>query len=94
MKTTSATSRRFFAVQGAHKQLAIRAQSTVAVTGPTLPRPGETPPWEAAADRAALPFDAVEFVFDSTESRSAWTVEPTRAHRFRLAGRCSTPFSS
>ncbi len=25
----------------------------------------ETPPWEAAADRAALPFDAVEFVFDS-----------------------------
>ena len=38
--------------------------------------PGDTPPWEAAADRAALPFDAVEFVFDSTESRSAWTVEP------------------
>jgi transglutaminase-like putative cysteine protease len=64
-----------FAVQGAHKQLAIRAQSTVTVTGPTLPQPGETPPWEAAADRAALPFDAVEFVFDSTESRAAWTVE-------------------
>ena len=65
----------FFAVQGAHKQLVIRARSTVTVSGPALLQPRETPPWETAADRAALPFDAVEFVFHSTESRSPWSAE-------------------
>jgi transglutaminase-like putative cysteine protease len=64
-----------FAVQGAHKHLVIRARSTVTVTGPKLPQPRETPSWETAADRAALPFDAVECVFDSTESGSDSSVE-------------------
>ncbi len=63
------------AVQGAHKSLVIRARSTVNVTGTELPQPGDTPPWEAAADRAALPFEAVEFVFDSTSSRAQFIVE-------------------
>jgi transglutaminase-like putative cysteine protease len=65
-----------FAVQGPHKRLVIRARSTVTVSGPELPQPRETPPWEIAADSATLPFDAVEFVVDSTRSRSAATVEP------------------
>lgn len=64
-----------FAMQGAHKDLVIRAHSTVTVSGLELPPPRETPPWEAAADRAALPFDAVEFVFDSTASRTQSIVD-------------------
>jgi transglutaminase-like putative cysteine protease len=63
------------AMQGAHTNLVIRARSTVTVTAPHLPPPGDTPPWEAATDRAQLPFDAVEFVFDSTSSRSQFIVE-------------------
>ena len=63
------------AVQGAHTNLVIRASSTVTVAGAHLPPPGDTPPWEAAADRSQLPFDAVEFVFDSTASRSQFIVE-------------------
>jgi transglutaminase-like putative cysteine protease len=64
-----------FAVQGPHKQLVIRARSTVAVSAAELPQPSDTPPWEAAADRARMPLDVVEFVFDSTASSSAWTLE-------------------
>ena len=63
------------AMQGAHTNLVIRARSTVTVTAPYLPSPGDTPRWEAATDRAQLPFDAVEFVFDSTSSRSQFIVE-------------------
>jgi transglutaminase-like putative cysteine protease len=63
------------AVQGAHTNLVIHARSTVTVTSPYLPPPGDTPSWETAADRARLPFDAVEFVFDSTASRSQFIVE-------------------
>ena len=63
------------AVQGPHTSLAIRATSTVTVKAPQLPEPGDTPCWEAAADRASLPLDVVEFVFDSTSSRSQFIVE-------------------
>jgi transglutaminase-like putative cysteine protease len=31
-----------------------------------VPPPSDTPPWEAAADRTALPLEALEFVFDSS----------------------------
>jgi transglutaminase-like putative cysteine protease len=64
-----------FAVQGAHKRLVVGARSTVAVTAADWPQPDATPPWEAAADRETMPFDAVEFVFDSTTSRSQSSVE-------------------
>ena len=58
------------AVQGAHSDLVIRARSTVEVTGAVLPNPGDTVPWEHAADRSAMPFEIIEFTFDSTSSRS------------------------
>jgi transglutaminase-like putative cysteine protease len=60
----------FFGVQGGHRQLVVHARSTVAVRAPDVPQPSETPPWETATDRSALPIDAVEFVFNSTESKS------------------------
>jgi transglutaminase-like putative cysteine protease len=63
------------AVQGAHKQFVIRARSTVSLAAPSFPSPGDTPPWEQAADRASLPVEVVEFVFDSTASRSQSIVE-------------------
>ena len=65
----------FFGLQGAHKRLVIRARSTVSVTGPALPDPRETPPWEAAADRSALPFEAVEFLYDAADWRFPLGVE-------------------
>jgi transglutaminase-like putative cysteine protease len=55
----------FFAMQGAHKRLTVRARSLVALQAATLPAPLDTPPWEAVADRAALPLEALEFLFDS-----------------------------
>jgi transglutaminase-like putative cysteine protease len=55
----------FFAMQGAHKRLIVRARSRVALQAMSLPAPSSTPRWEAVADRAALPLDALEFVFGS-----------------------------
>jgi len=55
----------FFAMQGAHKRLTVRARSRVALQAPTLPVPSETPHWETVADRAALPLEAVEYLFDA-----------------------------
>jgi len=63
------------AMQGPHTRLVIRARSTVSVTPPDLPQPADTPPWETAADRETMPFEAIEFVFDSTASRSQFIVE-------------------
>ena len=74
------------AVQGAHSQLVIRARSTVEVTGAALPYPGDTVPWEQAADRGAMPFEMIEFTFDSTSSRSMGVVAPYARRSFR-AGR-------
>jgi transglutaminase-like putative cysteine protease len=55
----------YFAMQGAHKRLTIRARSRVALQPASVPTPSDTPPWEAVADRAALPLEALEFLFDS-----------------------------
>jgi transglutaminase-like putative cysteine protease len=55
----------FFAMQGAHKRLTVRARSRVALQATSVPSPSDTPPWEAIADRTALPLEALEFVFDS-----------------------------
>ena len=60
----------FFAMQGAHKRLTVRARSQVVVSATSAPCPPDTPPWEAALDRTALPLDAVECVFDSTLIRA------------------------
>jgi transglutaminase-like putative cysteine protease len=54
----------FFAMQGAHKRLTVRAKSHVALQAPSVPPPSATPPWEAVANRAALPLEALEFLFD------------------------------
>jgi transglutaminase-like putative cysteine protease len=56
----------FFTMQGVHKQLIVRAQSRVALHATILPEPADTPSWEAVADRATLPLEALEFVFDSS----------------------------
>jgi transglutaminase-like putative cysteine protease len=58
----------YFAMQGAHKRLVVRARSRVALQDTILPLPSDTPPWEAVADRAALPLEALEFLFDSAPS--------------------------
>jgi transglutaminase-like putative cysteine protease len=55
----------FFAMQGAHKRLTVRARSRVALQATSLPVPSDTPPWEAVADRTALPLEALECLFDS-----------------------------
>jgi transglutaminase-like putative cysteine protease len=55
----------FFAMQGPHKRLIVRARSRVALQATSLPSPSDTPPWEEVADRTALPLEALEFLFDS-----------------------------
>jgi transglutaminase-like putative cysteine protease len=55
----------FFAMQGAHKRLTVCARSRVALQATSWPSPADTPPWEAVADRTALPLEAQEFLFDS-----------------------------
>jgi len=54
----------FFAMQGEHTRLTVRARSRVALQTTSLPSPSDTPPWEAVADRTALPLEALEFLFD------------------------------
>jgi transglutaminase-like putative cysteine protease len=61
----------FFAMQGAHRRLTVTARSRVRVSPRTAPEPAETPPWEAASDRALLPFDAIEAQFDSAALQDA-----------------------
>jgi transglutaminase-like putative cysteine protease len=55
----------FFAMQGAHKKLIVRARSTVEAHGTQTADAAGTPPWEAATDRSALPLEALEFLFES-----------------------------
>jgi transglutaminase-like putative cysteine protease len=61
----------FFAMQGAHSRLTVRARSTVAVRATAHPKPPDTPPWDLAPGQPALPLDAIEFVFESTLRRSS-----------------------
>jgi transglutaminase-like putative cysteine protease len=61
----------FFALQSAHRTLTVRALSTVVVSAPVPPSPSETPPWERAADRTLLPYDALDYVFDSIALRTS-----------------------
>jgi transglutaminase-like putative cysteine protease len=59
----------FFIMQAAHKRLEVQARSRVAVAPARLPAPAETPPWEQATNRAALPLEAIECTFDSSSIR-------------------------
>jgi transglutaminase-like putative cysteine protease len=61
----------FFAMQGAHSRLTVRARSTVAVRAPARPEPFDTPPWDAPLDQPALPLDAIEFALESPLRRSS-----------------------
>jgi transglutaminase-like putative cysteine protease len=61
----------FFAMQGAHNRLAVRARSTVVVRATARVNPPDTPPWDAALDPSTLPIDAVDYLFDSTLPRSS-----------------------
>jgi transglutaminase-like putative cysteine protease len=56
----------YFATQGAHKRLTVRARSVVTIRARSLPAPLATPPWETVADRASLPLEALEFLFDGS----------------------------
>lgn len=75
----------FFSIERGHRSLTVTARSRVTVGPRVLPAPepewpggaaegGHTasapfPPWEAASDRAALPIEALECVFDSPSIR-------------------------
>ena len=61
----------FFAMQGAHKCLTVRAQSRVAVSAMGLPSPSETPPWDTALEGTAPPLEAIECAFNSTPIRAS-----------------------
>jgi transglutaminase-like putative cysteine protease len=56
----------FFAMQSAHKQLTVRAESIVRLDVSAPPAGGETIAWEQAMDRASMPLEAVECAMDST----------------------------
>jgi transglutaminase-like putative cysteine protease len=53
----------FFAMQSAHKRLAVRARSVVELTPAAVPDRSIGSPWERAADRTAMPLEALEFAF-------------------------------
>jgi transglutaminase-like putative cysteine protease len=60
----------FFAMQGAHTRLTVRARSQVALRASSTMRPSDTPPWERALERGALPLEAIECAFDTVSSRA------------------------
>ena len=61
----------FFAMQGAHRGLTVASRSRVRLTAREMPEASDTPPWENASDRACLPLEAQEALFDSTSQRAA-----------------------
>jgi transglutaminase-like putative cysteine protease len=61
----------FFAMQGAHRGLTVTSRSRVRVISRVPPEASATPAWEVAGDRASLPLDAIEALFDFTMRRAA-----------------------
>ena len=59
----------FFAMQAAHTRLDVRVRSVVEVVAPDLP--AESPPWEDATDRSAMPLEAIEYAVDSRAQPAA-----------------------
>ena len=64
-----------FGVQGQHKNLTIHARSTVEVESPMWPDPERTAAWELAVDRTTMPFEAIEFVFDTEDFKPPSSLE-------------------
>ena len=81
----------FFAMQRAHRGLTVTARSRVRVAPRSAPAPADTPPWESAADRSALPFDALEALYDGTSLRVAPEFLEYARRRSRPGVRCSRP---
>jgi transglutaminase-like putative cysteine protease len=61
----------FFAMQGTHKRLTVRARSQVAVRAAAVPCAADTPPWEQVSDRGALPLEAIECTFEAVSARAS-----------------------
>jgi transglutaminase-like putative cysteine protease len=61
----------FFAMQGAHRGLTVTSRSRVRVLPRVAPAASVTPAWDAAGDRASLPLEGIEALFDSTALRAA-----------------------
>lgn len=59
----------FFLLQSAHAYLDVKASSEVEVTAAPRPAAADTPAWEASTDRAQLPLEAIECVFDTIPVR-------------------------
>jgi transglutaminase-like putative cysteine protease len=61
----------FFGMQGPHRELTVSARSRVRMAVREVPESDDTPAWEAAANRAHLPLEAVECLFDSPSIRTS-----------------------
>src|SRR5258706_4227035 len=61
----------FFAMEGAHKRLTVRARSQVTVTPTVVPAAADTPPWETALDRSRFPLDVIQCAFDPSAVRTS-----------------------
>lgn len=64
----------FFAMQSAHKRLIVRARSVVELTNAPAPDRSSGAPWERAAERATMPLEALDCVFDQTPVRPRATL--------------------
>jgi transglutaminase-like putative cysteine protease len=56
----------FFIVERAHKELTVRATSSITVHARPQPLADDTMPWEVACDFEMLPLDAIECLFNSS----------------------------
>ena len=54
----------FFVMEGAHRELTVRAQSHVVTKPRFVPEPANTPSWETGRDFDALPLEAIECLFE------------------------------
>lgn len=61
----------FFAMQGPHTRLTVRARSQVAVRAASVVCASDTPPWERALDRGEFPLEAIECAVDTVSSRAS-----------------------
>ena len=60
----------FFVMEGAYRDLTVRARSRVLIRPTNGLVPASTPPWEAGRAHDVLPLDAIECTFDSASIRA------------------------